>query len=177
VTDPSAEHDDADLDVSAASDHRPLCPCCGGRMIIVESFGRAAHPAARHRPKPPCHDAHHRLIAPSACRRTRLPALHRCRPAASNRMPYAVDHAEIALSTAAMAPNSPPLSSIRRRLRRPARPQRRPPHRQIPIVPQPVTRPPRVPSWEAFGRRPQRAQIGHHGPASETLHQSRPCPA
>ena len=117
-------------------------------------MGAAAHPAARHRPKPRCHDAHHRLIAPSACRRTPLPALHRCRPAASNRMPYAVDQAEIALSTAAVAPNSPLRSSIRRRLRRPAHPQRRPPHRQIPIVRQPVTRPPRVPSWEAFGRRP-----------------------
>jgi len=44
VTDPPAEHDDADLDVSAASDHRPPCPCCGGRMIIVESFGRGGAP-------------------------------------------------------------------------------------------------------------------------------------
>ena len=103
-------------------------------LRILCTLGAAAHPAARHRPKPRCHDAHHRLIAPSACRRTPLPALHRCRPAASNRMPYAVDQAEIALSTAAVAPNSPPRSSIRRRLRRPAHPQRRPPHRQIPIL-------------------------------------------
>jgi hypothetical protein len=44
VTDPPAEHDDADLDASAAADHRPLCPCCGGRMIIVESFGRGGAP-------------------------------------------------------------------------------------------------------------------------------------
>jgi adenylate cyclase len=44
--------------------------------------------------------------------------------------------------------------NVAHRLRRPAHPQRRPPHRQIPIVRQPVTRPPRVPSWEAFGRRP-----------------------
>ena len=44
VTDPPAEHDDPDLDVSAASDHRPLCPCCGGRVIIVESFGRGGAP-------------------------------------------------------------------------------------------------------------------------------------
>jgi hypothetical protein len=43
VTDPPAEHD-ADLDASAAADHRPLCPCCGGRMIIVESFGRGGTP-------------------------------------------------------------------------------------------------------------------------------------
>ena len=34
---------------------------------------------------------------------------------------------------------------------------------------------PRVPSWEAFGRRTSyRAQIGHPGPASETLPDSRP---
>src|SRR5258706_12613746 len=32
VTDPPAEHD-AELDVSAAPDHRPLCPCCGGRTF------------------------------------------------------------------------------------------------------------------------------------------------
>jgi hypothetical protein len=46
VTDPPTEHDDADLDASAAADHRPLCPCCGGRMIIVESFGRGGKPRA-----------------------------------------------------------------------------------------------------------------------------------
>jgi hypothetical protein len=33
-----AAHDTADPD--AAPDHRPPCPCCGGRMIIVEVFGR-----------------------------------------------------------------------------------------------------------------------------------------
>jgi len=120
-------------------------------MIIVESFGRGGAP--RGPPSPEATMPHHRLIAPSACRRTPLP-LHRCRPAASNRMPCVVDQAEIALSTAAVAPNSPPRSSIRRRLPRPAHPQPRPPHRQIPIVRQPVTRTPRVPSWEAFGRRP-----------------------
>jgi hypothetical protein len=43
VTDPPAEHD-AELDASAADDHRPLCPCCGGRMISVESFGRGGAP-------------------------------------------------------------------------------------------------------------------------------------
>jgi hypothetical protein len=44
VTDPPAEHNDADMDASAAADHRPPCPCCGGRMIIVESFGRGGAP-------------------------------------------------------------------------------------------------------------------------------------
>ena len=28
----------------ATPDHRPLCPCCGGRMIIVEAFARGAAP-------------------------------------------------------------------------------------------------------------------------------------
>jgi hypothetical protein len=39
---PAAAHDTADLD--AANDHRPPCPCCGGRMIIVEVFGRGGAP-------------------------------------------------------------------------------------------------------------------------------------
>jgi Putative transposase len=37
----STEPDDA-----AATDHRPPCPCCGGRMIIVESFRRSDQPRA-----------------------------------------------------------------------------------------------------------------------------------
>ena len=28
------------------ADHRPPCPCCGGRMIIVETFERGAQPRA-----------------------------------------------------------------------------------------------------------------------------------
>jgi Putative transposase/Transposase zinc-binding domain len=44
VIDPPAEHDDADLATSAATDHRPPCPCCGGRMIIVETFERCGAP-------------------------------------------------------------------------------------------------------------------------------------
>ncbi|MBV8290326.1 MAG: transposase, partial [Mycobacterium sp.] len=44
--DPSTEHDDPDVATAAAADHRPPCPCCGGRMIIVESFGRGGQPRA-----------------------------------------------------------------------------------------------------------------------------------
>jgi hypothetical protein len=40
--DPPAVHVTADPD--ATTDHRPPCPCCGGRMIIVEVFARAAAP-------------------------------------------------------------------------------------------------------------------------------------
>ncbi len=45
--DPPAAHDTADMtaDMDAtAVDHRPPCPCCGGRMIIVEIFGRSGAP-------------------------------------------------------------------------------------------------------------------------------------
>jgi hypothetical protein len=42
--DPSTEHA---ADVAAGTaDHRPPCPCCGGRMIIVERFGRGGEPRA-----------------------------------------------------------------------------------------------------------------------------------
>ncbi len=33
------------------SDHRPPCPCCGGRMIIIETFERCSQPRAP--PAPP----------------------------------------------------------------------------------------------------------------------------
>jgi hypothetical protein len=40
---PPAAHDTADMD-AGATDHRPACPCCGGRMIIVEVFARGGSP-------------------------------------------------------------------------------------------------------------------------------------
>jgi hypothetical protein len=39
---PPVPHDTAAPD--AATDHRPPCPCCGGRMMIVELFGRGGAP-------------------------------------------------------------------------------------------------------------------------------------
>ena len=39
---PPTAHGTADPD--AATDHRPPCPCCGGRMLIVEVFGRDGAP-------------------------------------------------------------------------------------------------------------------------------------
>ena len=41
--DPPAAHDTADIDATT-TDHRPPCPCCGGRMIIVEVFARGGAP-------------------------------------------------------------------------------------------------------------------------------------
>jgi hypothetical protein len=40
--DPPAVHDTADP--HATTDHRPPCPCCGGRMIIIEVFARDGAP-------------------------------------------------------------------------------------------------------------------------------------
>jgi hypothetical protein len=59
VTDPPTEHDEADPTASAAADHRPPCPCCGGRMIIVESFEYAGPPRA-----PPSPDVGVRTTTP-----------------------------------------------------------------------------------------------------------------
>ena len=44
--DPATEHDDQNLAADAAPDRCAPCPCCGGRMIIVESFGRGGQPRA-----------------------------------------------------------------------------------------------------------------------------------
>jgi hypothetical protein len=42
--DPPAAHDNDTADPDATTDHRPPCPCCGGRMIIVEVFARDGAP-------------------------------------------------------------------------------------------------------------------------------------
>jgi hypothetical protein len=49
--DPSTEQDDPDVTAGAGADYRPPCPCCGGRMIIVESFGRGGEPRAPPSPR------------------------------------------------------------------------------------------------------------------------------
>jgi hypothetical protein len=41
--DPPVAHDTVDPDV-VTTDHRPPCPCCGGRMIIVEVFAHGGAP-------------------------------------------------------------------------------------------------------------------------------------
>ena len=46
VMDPPAKHDETDVTAGTAADHRPPCPCCGGRMIIVETFERGGPPRA-----------------------------------------------------------------------------------------------------------------------------------
>jgi hypothetical protein len=59
VTDPPLEHDDADPAAGLTADHRPSCPCCGGRMIIIETFERYGTPRG-----PPWPDAGVRTAMP-----------------------------------------------------------------------------------------------------------------
>ncbi len=49
--DPPAEDDNTDQATGAAAEHRPPCPYCGGRMIIVEIFEGGAAPRAPPSPK------------------------------------------------------------------------------------------------------------------------------
>jgi hypothetical protein len=42
---------EAQSTAAAADPGKPACPCCGGRMIIIELFERGATP--RHRPSGP----------------------------------------------------------------------------------------------------------------------------
>jgi hypothetical protein len=49
--DPPDEDDNTDQATGPAPDHRPPCPCCGGRMIIVEIFEGGAAPRAPPSPK------------------------------------------------------------------------------------------------------------------------------
>jgi hypothetical protein len=57
--DPPAEHDMAGMAAGAAADYRPPFPCCGGRMIIVETFERGGAPRA-----PPSPETAVRTAAP-----------------------------------------------------------------------------------------------------------------
>jgi hypothetical protein len=42
--DPPAAQDDTDPAANVTADHRSPCPCCGGHMIIVETFERGGAP-------------------------------------------------------------------------------------------------------------------------------------
>jgi len=47
---PAAQPKAADTNCTEADDPKPLsqlCPCCGGRMIVIETFQRGASPRCR----------------------------------------------------------------------------------------------------------------------------------
>jgi hypothetical protein len=57
-TEPPVPHDTADAD-GAATNRRPSCPCCGGRMVIVEIFEHDGAPRG-----PPSPQAGVRTVTP-----------------------------------------------------------------------------------------------------------------
>jgi Putative transposase/Transposase zinc-binding domain len=97
--DPPAEDDNTDQATGATANYRPPCPCCGGRMIIIEVFSRGGTPRGPPRPKPRSgpqpHDHRGHFVA-STRRQTPLPVLQlHCHMAADCRH-HASHHAEIA---------------------------------------------------------------------------------
>ena len=143
---------------------------------MSRASGAAANLALRRRlrtrSRPQCHDVRYRLTPPSPAPE---PRFRRC------------------LAVASVPAKAPAVSSIRpkspnrprqqrqtryrdrrsRRLHPRTHLQPKPPPRQIPIDGNRPPGGPRVPSWEAFGRRPpERHANSHDRPASETLHHS-----
>jgi Putative transposase/DDE superfamily endonuclease len=87
---PPVEHNDAGLTAGVAADHRPPCPCCGGRMIIVETFERCGAPRG-----PPSPNAGVRSETLHQTSRSRLPvrqlgAPHRHRAGRAGRTRHAL---------------------------------------------------------------------------------------
>ena len=169
--DPSAVLDTADPD--ATTDHRPPCPCCGGRMSLSRSLRAAPHRAARPRVVPGPGLRHHDDRGHFITRRE-MPL-----PVLQPRCVRAAEHSRcIARHTNTALPKSPPPSlrplqlAACALLRRPSHHSRKPPRRQIAIDDDRHVAP-RVLSLEAFGRRPQNALMHCCGPASDTLHMSR----
>jgi hypothetical protein len=170
AVDPPAAHDTADPD--ATTDHRAPCPCCGGRMIIVEVVAPAAHLAA-HRPPAPGSgfDAMTILVVPLQHRFAGTSRSRRC----AGFIP--------APASAGTASQTSPQSGRRVRQQRPVR-NHQPlsalsdlrktiPHQN---PPNPHRRPSahRFPARSFFGGFPTPApdagSIARAGPASETLH-------
>ena len=101
--------------------------------------------------------------------------MYRCRPTVSEGSFDTLHRSNIVPSTAASTSSRSPGLSTRPQSRRPAHHLPEPLPGQIPIDGARPHGGPRVPSWEAFRRRPpEPARIATTGPASETLHLRRP---
>jgi hypothetical protein len=53
VPEPATDCADTDKAGPAPMDTRPRCPCCGGRMIVLETFARGPHARALPRTQTP----------------------------------------------------------------------------------------------------------------------------
>ena len=130
-------------------------------MIIVETFERGGAP--RGPPSPDRRGQDRDAMTPVTASSHRPPAgerslpapQRRCRTGSLRRRAMPPDHRQNrpVEAAAATAPTTAVVVS-HRRLRRPAHPSPKPPRRPNRHRRQPLTPPPRVPSLEAFGRRP-----------------------
>jgi hypothetical protein len=160
------------------------CPCCGGRMFIIETFARGSEPKHRRSRRPRSgstpHDA---VIADPAPHRSApfWPALawqhtrlRRSARLARDRTANPVEQPAIRSFTPARTPKirakairSPASAQLPQHSRR----------RQIPIAPAALSVPhtPRFRALALFGRRLSERGDGPGMPASENLHIRRPC--
>ena len=155
------------------------CPCCGGRMIIIETFVRGCSPRTRPVMRDQGRHRHddHRHIAISQCASV-LPLLHRPRRRSLRSATRTSKEDAFADQRTVARPQRPAQPRHRRRSTC-ANDVPQFAHRargtQIPIAhaAPPNVPPARFPSLEAFGRRPSAcAAPSIIGPASETLHRS-----
>jgi len=66
----AAQPEPADDSCTEATELRPLshpCPCCGGRMVITETFQRGSQPRYRRRPSGSTHHDQNRFAATFHC--------------------------------------------------------------------------------------------------------------
>ena len=163
----------------AADRPSPPCPCCGGRMIIIETFERGGGPRARPaRPgiRTEAHDPQQSLTASQARRRPRAAGDSRTPPRPLDPTPRTANRTDIDRlgardRTLATARRDRSADQPSQRLHQ-TRPQRRPRPRQTSNPHRPQTpRPAPAGSFLGGFRTPAPALPAHlDRPASETLH-------
>ena len=163
------ERDDTDQADGAAADRRPPCPCCGGRMIIIEIFERGGMPRGPPSPKAavPEPEAMIILIASlhhSSAGTYRFPAPHPFHPGARERCHNITDAVQDQAAKCGSGGQfaiigSVPLSATTRT----NHPSPRPPPDQIPIDGKPLAASRGFLPRRLSDAGPQRRPIAHVG--------------
>ena len=135
---------------------------CTNPVATATAARLAPRPRRKLRSGPRRHDTRPRLFTTPAHRRTSLPAMYRCRPTVSEGSFDTLHRSNIVPSTAASTSSRSPGLSTRPQSRRPAHHLPEPLPGQIPIDGARPHGGPRVPSWEAFRRRPPRARANSY---------------
>ena len=159
---PERSRAEADSQAEAVSPAR-RCPCCGGRMIIVETF-EGPRPCAFAVAEPD-QDRHLMTVAARPASQRRFPsppAARRSRNATSSRPPHRLSSRRAHPRCSHPRPPKSPSSRSRQQHRPPSataptsaiRPRSSNPHRPRSVKQRPSS--PRFPPYEAFKRRPPR---------------------